>query len=147
MQWRTKTILQTSQAAGIFGAFMWQVFDNECTQSDGADFPTDTSPGDALRPTNSQCRGVWLVRPDGTTSPVLPLISPYWKPSTSGVTLIGRVTSAANGAGIGGATIAFYGGEATTDGNGNYSLVNVPPQTTQSQPAPPASRIPASAWL
>ncbi|MGZ7063146.1 MAG: beta strand repeat-containing protein, partial [Candidatus Angelobacter sp.] len=131
VQWRTRTILQTSQAAGIFGAFMWQVFDNECTQSDGADFPVDTSPGDALRPTNSQCRGVWLVRPDGTTSPVLPLISPYWMPSTSGVTLTGRVTSAANGAGIGGATIAFYGGEATTDGNGNYSLVNVPPQTTQ----------------
>jgi len=131
VQWRTKTILQTSQAAGIFGAFMWQVFDNECTQSDGADFPTDTSLGDSLRPTNSQCRGVWLVRPDGTTSPVLPLLSPYWKPSTSGVTLTGRVTSAANGAGIGGATIAFYGGEATTDGNCNYSLVNVPPQTTQ----------------
>ncbi|MGZ4841649.1 MAG: hypothetical protein ACXV5J_07875, partial [Candidatus Angelobacter sp.] len=39
VQWRTRTILQTSQAAGIFGAFMWQVFDNECTQSDGADFP------------------------------------------------------------------------------------------------------------
>lgn len=129
--WRTNTILQTSQAAGIFGAFMWQVFDNECTQSDGADFPVDTSPGDALRPTNSQCRGVWLVRPDGTTSPVLPLISPYWKPSTSGVTLTGRVTSAANGAGIGGATISFYGGEATTDGSGNYSLVNVPAVTTQ----------------
>ncbi|MGB9120146.1 MAG: carboxypeptidase regulatory-like domain-containing protein, partial [Candidatus Angelobacter sp.] len=80
---------------------------------------------------NSQCRGLWLVKPDGATSPVLPLVSPYWKPSTSGVTLTGRVTSAANGAGIGGATISFYGGEATTDGSGNYSLNNVPAQTTQ----------------
>jgi protocatechuate 3,4-dioxygenase beta subunit len=129
--WRTNTILQTSQAAGIFGAFLWQLFDNECTQSDGSDFPTDTSPGDALRPTNSQCRGLWLVKPDGATSPVLPLISPYWKPSTSGVTLTGRVTSAANGAGLGGATISFYGGEATTDGSGNYTLGNVPAKTTQ----------------
>ena len=129
--WRTNTILQTSQAAGIFGAFLWQVFDNECTQSNGSDFPVDASPGDALRPMNSQCRGLWLVKPDGATSPVLPLISPYWKPSTSGVTLTGRVTSAANGAGISGATISFYGGEATSDSSGNYSLYHVLTQATQ----------------
>ncbi|MBZ5507729.1 MAG: carboxypeptidase regulatory-like domain-containing protein [Acidobacteriia bacterium] len=129
--WRTQTILQTSQAAGIFGAFMWQVFDNECRQGNGAYFPIDTSPGDPIRPLNSQCRGLWLVRPDGTLSPVLSLVSPYWKPSTSGMTLTGRITSAANGTAVGGASISFYGGRTAADGNGNYSLPNVPPGPTQ----------------
>lgn len=129
--WRTNTILQTAQGSGIFGAFLWQVFDNECKQADGTYFPTASSPGAPLRPANSQCRGLWLVKPDGATSQVLTLISPYWKPSTSGNTIGGRVTSAANGSGIAGAKVAFYGGEATADSSGNYQLPNVPAGTTQ----------------
>jgi hypothetical protein len=129
--WRTNTILQTAQSAGIFGAFLWQIFDNECKQADGTYFPTASSPGAPLRPTNSQCRGLWLVKPEGATSQVLPLISPYWKPSTSGNTISGRVTSAANGSGIAGAKIAFYGGETTADSSGNYQLPNVPAGSTQ----------------
>ena len=129
--WRTNTILQTAQGAGIFGAFLWQIFDNECKQADGTYFPTASSPGAPLRPTNSQCRGLWLVKPDGATSQVLPLISLYWKPSASGNTITGRVTSAANGSGISGARIAFYGGETTADSSGNYQLPNVPAGTTQ----------------
>ena len=129
--WRTSTILQTSQGAGILGAFFWQIFDNECKQADGTYFPTASSPGAALRPSNSQCRGLWLVKPDGSTSQVLGLISPYWKPSTSGNTITGRITSAANGSGIGGAKIAFYGGESTADSSGNYQLSNVSGVSTQ----------------
>ncbi|HST79224.1 MAG TPA: carboxypeptidase regulatory-like domain-containing protein [Verrucomicrobiae bacterium] len=129
--WRATTILQTSQGSGIFGAFLWQVFDNECKQSDGTYFPTASSPGAALRPANTQCRGLWLVKPDGSTSPVSSLISPYWKSSTSGNAITGRVTSAANESGIGGAKIAFYGGEATADSSGNYQLPNVPGGNTQ----------------
>ncbi len=123
---RTTTILQTSQASGIFGAFFWQVFDNECHQSDGVVFPADSSVGDAIRPLNSQCRGLWLVRPDGTFSPLLPLVSSYFNPSASGMTLTGRVTSAASDAGIGGAAVSFFGGRTTADSNGNFSLPNVP---------------------
>jgi hypothetical protein len=129
--WRTKTVLQTAQGAGLFGAFLWQVFDNECKQSNGAYFPTDSSPGDALRPANSQCRGLWLVKPDGNNSETLPLVSPYWKPSTSGTTITGRITSAANGIGIGGARVVFYGGKAIADGNGNYQIANVPAGSVQ----------------
>jgi carboxypeptidase family protein len=129
--WRTTTILQTSQGSGILGAFLWQVFDNECKQTDGTYFPTASSPGSALRPTNSQCRGLWLVKPDGSNSQVLSLLSPYWSPSTSGTTITGRVTSAANGSGIGGAKIAFFGGETTADSSGNYQLPNVSGASTQ----------------
>jgi len=129
--WRTKTILQAAQGAGIFGAFLWQVFDNECKQSDGSYFPTDSSPGDTLRPANSQCRGLWLVKPDGNSSETLPLVFPYWKPSTSGTTITGRIARAANGIGISGARVVFYGGEAIADGSGNYQLVNVPAGSTQ----------------
>jgi Carboxypeptidase regulatory-like domain len=129
--WRTTAILQAAQAAGISGAYMWQVFDNECHQSNGSDFPTDASPGDPLRPANSQCRGLWLVKPDGAISPVLSLISPYWKPSSSGNTITGRVTSAADGSGLAGARIEFYGGQTTADGNGNFQLAHVPSGSTQ----------------
>jgi carboxypeptidase family protein len=134
--WRTNTILQTSQAAGILGAFMWQVFDNECYEdfpTNKVPFPVDCTQGTSPYPNDNQCLGLWLVRPDGTIGPVEPLISPYFQPSTSGVTLTGRITSASGGAGIGNAVIAFYGGQATADANGNYSLTNVPPGPTPVQ--------------
>lgn len=124
--WRTSTILQTAQAQGIFAAFLWQVFDNECKQNDGSYFPTDSSLGSGLRPTNSQCLGLWLVRPDGSSSETFTILSPYWKASTSGDTISGRVTSAASGSGIPGARISFYAGETATDASGNYQLPFVP---------------------
>jgi hypothetical protein len=129
--WRTAAILQAAQAGGISGAYFWQVFDNECHQADGTDFPTDASPGDPLRPVNSQCRGLWLVKPDGALSQVLPLISPYWNPSSGGNMITGRVTSAANGSGLAAARIEFYGGQATADASGNFQLANVPSGSTQ----------------
>jgi hypothetical protein len=134
--WRTQTILQTSQAAGILGAFMWQVFDNECYQdypTNTVPFPVDSTQGSSPYPNDNQCKGLWLVRPDGTIGPVDALISPYFKPSTSGVTLTGRVTSASGGVGIANAVIAFYGGQTTAHANGNYSLTNVPPASTPVQ--------------
>ena len=129
--WRTNTILETSQAAGIFGSFYWQVFDNEAKQSDGTYFPVDCSPGDPIRPVNSQCVGLWLVRPDGTLSPAVGCLSRYWNPSSNGVTLTGRVTNVSGGAGIADAAVAFYGGQVRTDSDGDYSLPNVPVGTVQ----------------
>ena len=75
--WRTQTILQTSKSAGLLGAFLWQIYDNNCKTSSGAYYPADSSWG-SPRPTNSQCRGQWLVRPDGSGSSVLTVLSPYW---------------------------------------------------------------------
>ena len=124
--WRTTAVLQTAQAAGLLAAFHWELYDNECHLSDSSDAPADASPGDPLRPTNSQCRGVWLVKPDGTTSPVLDLLTPYWRPSLGGNTITGRVTSAANDTAIAGARVSFYGGEATSDTTGSFKLSNVP---------------------
>jgi hypothetical protein len=75
--WRSQTILQTSKSAGLLGAFLWQLYDNNCKTSSGAYYPVDSSWG-SLRPTNSQCRGQWLVLPDGSGSSVLTVLSPYW---------------------------------------------------------------------
>jgi len=75
--WRSKTILQTSKSAGLLGAFVWEVFDNECKDSNGNPFPVDSSFGTA-RPSNSQCPGLWLVRPDGSLSSLLSVLSTYW---------------------------------------------------------------------
>jgi len=75
--WRSQTILQTSKSAGLLGAFLWQIYDNNCKTSSGAYYPADSSWG-SPRPTNSQCRGQWLVRPDGSGSSVLTVLSPYW---------------------------------------------------------------------
>jgi hypothetical protein len=128
--WRTQTILETSQAAGILGSFMWEVFDNECYKdyppNQTQPFPVDCSPGDAERPSNTQCRGLWIVKPDESPGAALTFVGPWFRPSTSGVTLSGRVTSTSGG-GVANALIAFYGGLATADANGNYSLTNVPP--------------------
>lgn len=76
--WRTKTILETAQAAGLAGAFMWNVFDNECHESDGQNAPIDTSVGDPSRPTDSECRGLWAVRPDGSISSVVGVLQGYF---------------------------------------------------------------------
>jgi hypothetical protein len=66
-----------SKSAGLLGAFLWQIYDNNCKTSSGAYYPADSSWG-SPRPTNSQCRGQWLVRPDGSGSSVLTVLSPYW---------------------------------------------------------------------
>jgi hypothetical protein len=75
--WRADAVLSTAKNAGIFGAFLWNLYDNECKQN-GQYLPVATAPGDALRPTNAECRGLWVVRPDGSTSSVLDVIKKYW---------------------------------------------------------------------
>jgi hypothetical protein len=76
--WRTQTILSTAKSAGLLGAFHWQVFDNECSDADLNYFPTGSIINTAVHPDNTQCRGLWLVRPDGSESTVVPLLAPYW---------------------------------------------------------------------
>ena len=77
--WRTQTILDTAKSAGLLGAFFWEVFDNECKDSSGAYFPVASLPTDSLRPQNSNCDGLSIVRPDGSTSPTLSVLANYWK--------------------------------------------------------------------
>jgi hypothetical protein len=77
--WRTQTILETAKSAGILAAFFWEVFDNECKNSSGAYFPVASLPSDSVRPQNSNCDGLSIVRPDGSTSPTLTVLSTYWK--------------------------------------------------------------------
>ena len=76
--WRTKTVLKTAQSTGLAGAFMWNVFDNECYESNGQSAPVDVSPGDPGRPTDSDCRGLWAVRPDGSISSVVGVLQGYF---------------------------------------------------------------------
>jgi hypothetical protein len=76
--WRTKTLLSTAQSAGLSGAFMWEVFDNECHEANGQAAPIDTSIGSPTRPTDSECRGLWAVRPDGTVSSVVGVLQGYF---------------------------------------------------------------------
>ncbi|HVO59690.1 MAG TPA: hypothetical protein VMT53_02075 [Terriglobales bacterium] len=76
--WRTKTLLKTAQSTGLAGAFMWNVFDNECHEANGQKAPIDTSIGDPSRPTDSECRGLWAVRPDGSISSVVGVLEGYF---------------------------------------------------------------------
>lgn len=76
--WRTKTLLSQAQSIGLAGAFMWNVFDNECHESNGQTAPIDTSLGDPNRPIDSECRGLWAVRPDGSTSSVVGILQGYF---------------------------------------------------------------------
>ncbi len=79
MAWRAPTILQTLKSAGALGAFLWEVYDNECKDASGNYFPVDSSPGSSIRPADSQCRGLWLVKPDGSQSAMLSVLAPYWQ--------------------------------------------------------------------
>jgi hypothetical protein len=76
--WRPSAILSTASKEGIYGAFLWNVYDNECAESNGQSAPVDTPTGDPLRPKDKQCRGLWVVRPDGSTSSVLGVLKQYW---------------------------------------------------------------------
>jgi hypothetical protein len=76
--WRASAILSTAQQAGVYGAFLWNVYDNECVQPDGQQAAIDTSVGNSARPQDSNCRGLWLVRPDGSSSTVLSILQQYW---------------------------------------------------------------------
>ena len=76
--WRTQTLLSTAKSAGLSGAFMWNVFDNECHEAKGQAAPIDTPQGDPLRPTDGECRGLWAIRPDGSTSSVVSVLQKYW---------------------------------------------------------------------
>jgi hypothetical protein len=76
--WRPQVILQTAKAEGLSGAFVWQVFDNECKNTAGAYLPTGVPPGGANRASNWQCLGDWLVRPDGSLSPTVGVLGKYW---------------------------------------------------------------------
>lgn len=76
--WRSQAILSTAKSAGLLGAFYWALYDNECTQADGSYFPVAVGIASPLRPTNSQCEGLWMIRPDGTLSSNLSVLEQYW---------------------------------------------------------------------
>ena len=75
--WRADAVLSTAKSAGLYGAFLWNLYDNEC-KPNGQYAPVATAEGDPRRPTNAECRGLWIIRPDGTTSSVLDVIKKYW---------------------------------------------------------------------
>jgi hypothetical protein len=76
--WRAPAILAAASRAGIYGAFLWNLYDNECVQPDGQSAEVDTPVRSSIRPTNSDCPGLWVIRPDGTKSPVLAVLKQYW---------------------------------------------------------------------
>ena len=76
--WRSKAILNTAKNAGIAGAFLWNLYDNECVEPDGQAAPVDVNPGNPARPGDNNCRGLWVVRPDGSDSSVLSVLKQYW---------------------------------------------------------------------
>ena len=76
--WRPAVVLSTASNAGIYGAFLWNVYDNSCVQPNGQPAPVDAGLGNPARPANSDCRGLWVVRPDGSTSAALNVMKKYW---------------------------------------------------------------------
>jgi hypothetical protein len=76
--WRSQAILSTASQAGLYGAFLWNLYDNECVQPDGQGAVVDASSGNPARPGDANCRGLWAVRPDGSTSAVVSVLKQYW---------------------------------------------------------------------
>jgi len=76
--WRAQAILATASRAGLYGAFLWNLYDNECVQPDGQAAEVDAPLGSGARPGDQNCRGLWVLRPDGTTSAALAVLKQYW---------------------------------------------------------------------
>jgi hypothetical protein len=76
--WRASAILSSASNAGVYGAFLWNLYDNECVQPNGRSAAVDTPTGNPARPRDSNCRGLWVVRPDGSNSGVLNALKKYW---------------------------------------------------------------------
>jgi hypothetical protein len=76
--WRSQAILSTASQAGLYGAFLWNLYDNECVQPNGQGAQVDASTGNPARPGDGNCRGLWMVRPDGSTSAALNVLKQYW---------------------------------------------------------------------
>jgi len=77
--WRLHAVLNTARDWGASGAFLWQLYDNECKPPDGSKSPLAAEPGDPARPEDRNCRGLWLVKPDGLESVALNILERYWK--------------------------------------------------------------------
>lgn len=77
--WRTEAVLETAEEFGLPYAFHWQLFDNEAEDAQGVEL-TRVAAGvdDPDRPKNENCTGLWLVRPDGSLSSVVPVLQRYW---------------------------------------------------------------------
>lgn len=83
--WRTQAIVDALFLFGVQLAFHWELFDNECTDSQGNVMPLTTIAlpvGDPNRPGNSNCKGLWLIRPDGTEGLALQILKQFWGKAT-----------------------------------------------------------------
>src|SRR5579872_430763 len=76
--WRSQAILSTASQYGIYGAFLWNLYDNECVQPNGQAATVDAPVGNPARPDDGNWRGLGVVRPDGSDSGVLNELKKYW---------------------------------------------------------------------
>jgi hypothetical protein len=77
---RTEAVLDAAVSLGLQGAFHWEIYDNECKDANmqSLNGKVALSLADPLRPTLSTCAGFWIVRPDGSQSPIVPTLRRYW---------------------------------------------------------------------
>ena len=79
--WRTEAVLESVAEFGASYAFFWQLFDNECNAPDGTPLlETETALGfdNPRRPKPDSCRGLWLIKPDGTEGTALSVLRRHW---------------------------------------------------------------------
>jgi hypothetical protein len=70
--WRTRAVLEAARDFGASFAFFWELYDNACKSPIASSL--------SARPTNSSCKGFWLVKPDGHPSDALSVLKPYFLP-------------------------------------------------------------------
>jgi hypothetical protein len=82
--WRIQGILDVASGWGTSGAFLWELYDNQCTAATawsggkkGSPAPVAANVGTPGRPTNGTCPGLWYIRPDGSTSTAAETITAY----------------------------------------------------------------------
>jgi hypothetical protein len=77
------TVLSTAKAWGTSGAYLWELYDNQCNRTGQGEgpgktvAPTATNPGAAGYPKNTDCIGNWYIKPDGSVDPAAAMMKSY----------------------------------------------------------------------
>ncbi|MGB1250716.1 MAG: hypothetical protein ACPG8W_08910 [Candidatus Promineifilaceae bacterium] len=74
--WRIEGTLSAADQFGLSYAFIWQLYDNECDTQQ-----TAAGQDDPNRPSNNECRGFWLIRPDESESSAAPILKQWLDPN------------------------------------------------------------------
>lgn len=82
VEMRLNVSIQVGKKLNLHSGFFWQIYDNEAEIFSGGkkvEIPVAQGLNSALRPKVDECKGYYMVRPDGTEPPFNKILKDFWK--------------------------------------------------------------------